>query len=149
MHVSDQSLTGSEITNEPSTWPGDEHGVWNICAAIALAEGYNNGPKCAPYDLNNPGDLSPGDESGQATAGPAQAHDGSQIIHFATSEGGWSALYAKFSNIVNGHSHVYPSTWTWQQVGEKYAGDSANWVRNVTDYLGVSADSTPVQYVKG
>jgi hypothetical protein len=148
MHRSDSSLTGSEITADVSSWPGSDK-IWNICAAVALAEGFNEGQGTAPYDLNNPGDLSPGDEAGQATGGPPQTHDGSSIICFATAEGGWNALYAKFAHIVNGHSHVYPATWTWAQVAQKYAGDSANWLKNVTDYLGVDPSTTPAQYVKG
>jgi hypothetical protein len=148
---SDSSLTGAPITNDPSTWPGVSLGyangnVWNICAAVALAEGYNGGPGVAPYDLNDPGDLSPGDEAGQATAGAPQAHGGSEIIFFATAEGGWIALYHKFLNIVTGNSTVYPKTLTWAQVAKIYAGNSAAWLNNVTSYLGVDSTSTPAQY---
>jgi hypothetical protein len=148
---SDQSLTGSAITNDPSTWPGAQAAypngsVWDICTAVALAEGYNGGPGVAPYDLNNPGDLSPGDEAGQAVAGPPENHDGSNIIDFATVEGGFVALYVKFFNIVSGNSRVYPKTATWTQVAQTYAGDSANWLKNVTQYLGVDPSSTPAQY---
>lgn len=146
VYYSDGSLTGSPITNNQATWPGDDK-VWNICAAVALAEGYNLGKGTAPYDLNNPGDLSPGDEAGQKTAGGPQRHDGSSIICFATAEGGWSALHAKFTNIVNGHSHVYPASWSWAEVASKYAGDAAPWLANVVSYLGVDASSTPAQYV--
>ena len=145
VYNSDSSLTGSPITNDQSTWPGDDK-LWNICAAVAIAEGYNQGHGTAPYDLNNPGDLSPGDEDGQMTNG-SQFHDGSSIIVFVTAEGGWQALYHKFSNIVNGASSVYPKSFTWQQVAAKYAGNSANWLANVTNYLGVSPTSTPAQYV--
>jgi hypothetical protein len=149
---SDQSLTGSFITANPSSWPGAMEAypndkVWNICAAVALAEGFDRGTGAAPYDLNNPGDLGPGDENGQVTAGPPQQHDGSSIICFATCEGGFIALYTKFWRIVVNQSHVYPASWTWAQVAAKYAGDSANWLRNVTTYLGVDATTTPQQYV--
>jgi hypothetical protein len=148
---SDGSLTGSAITNDPTTWPGAQAAypnaaVWDICTAVALAEGYNGGPGVAPYDLNNPGDLSPGDEAGQAVAGPPQSHGGSSIIDFATVEGGFVALYVKFFNIITGNSRVYPKTATWAQVAQTYAGDSANWVKNVTNYLGVDPASTPAQY---
>jgi hypothetical protein len=150
-NVSDQSLTGAPITNDPSTWPGAQPAypngsIWDIVTAVGLAEGYNDGEGTAPYDLNNPGDLSPGDESGQATAGPPQSHGGSSIIYFATCEGGFIALYEKFFNIASGNSKVYPSSWTWAQVAAKYAGDSADWLNNVTNYLGVSPSSTPAQY---
>jgi hypothetical protein len=148
---SDGSLTGSPITNDPSTYPGAQPAyplgaVWDIVTAVALAEGFNQGNGTAPYDLNNPGDLSPGDEQGQATAGPPQAHGGSNIIFFATVEGGFIALYQKFFNIVTGNSTVYPKTLTWTQVAQKYAGNSAAWVANVTNYLGVAPSSTPAQY---
>jgi hypothetical protein len=146
LYQSDGSLTGSVITSDPTTWPGSDK-VWNICTAIALAEGYNLGVGCAPYDLNNPGDLSPGDEDGQPTCGGAQQHGGSAVIVFCTAEGGWSALYAKFTNIVNGRSSVYSSSLTWTQVAQKYAGNWQAWVNNVTSYLGVDPSSTPAQYV--
>lgn len=151
---SDQSLTGSFITQDVNTWPGASPSypngqVWNICTAVALAEGFNLGPGTAPYDLNNPGDLSPGDESGQATSGLPQIHDGSAIVCFATCEGGFIALYTKFQNIANGASRVYPASYTWAQVAAKYAGNSAAWLNNVTSYLGVNASSTPASYVNG
>jgi hypothetical protein len=150
---SDSSLTGSPITNDPSTWPGAMNGysngnIWNVCAAVALAEGYNQGPGAAPYDLNNPGDLSPGDESGQATAGPPQSHGGSSIIFFETAEGGFVALYDKFLRIVTSNSTVYPVTATWAQVAATYAGNSSAWLNNVTSYLGVDPSSTPAQYAQ-
>jgi hypothetical protein len=150
-NVSDGSLTGNYITADTSTWPGSQPAypnaaVWDICTAVALAEGYNDGSGTAPYDLNNPGDLSPGDEAGQATAGAPESHGGSNIIHFATCEGGFVALYTKFFNIASGNSKVYPASWTWAQVAAKYAGDSADWLNNVTNYLGVDPASTPAQY---
>ncbi|HMD53088.1 MAG TPA: hypothetical protein VKJ65_00860, partial [Phycisphaerae bacterium] len=148
---SDGSLTGSAITSDTSTWPGAQAAypnaaVWDICTAVALAEGYNQGSGVAPYNLNNPGDLSPGDEQGQAVAGPPENHDGSLIIDFATVEGGFIALYVKFFNIVSGNSKVYPKTLTWTQVANIYAGDSGDWLNNVTGYLGVQPSSTPAQY---
>lgn len=147
-YASDQSLTGGPITSDPASWPGsDTDKVWNICAAVAIAEGYNKGVGAAPYDLNNPGDLSPGDEYSQSVCGQAQFHGGSYIINFCTAENGFKALYVKFNNIVNGRSKVYPASWTWQQVASKYAGDSASWLANVTDYLGVDPTSTPRDYV--
>lgn len=150
-YVSDGSLTGMLITNAPATWPGASSdypnaGLWNICTAVALAEGYNQGVGTAPYDLNNPGDLSPGDELGQAVSGSPQTHGGSSIICFATVEGGFIALYTKFDRIVNGRSSVYAATDTWWQVAAKYAGNSAAWLANVTNYLGVDPSSTPADY---
>jgi hypothetical protein len=147
MYSSDSSITGSPITQDPSTWPNDDP-YWMICCAVATAEGYDDGDGAAPYDLNNPGDLSPGDEAGQSTCGGAQQHGGSAIIVFCTAEGGWRALYTKFSNIANGRSTVYPATWTWQQVSAKYAGNSVAWLNNVTAFLGVDPSTTPAQYVQ-
>lgn len=147
-YKSDGSITGSAITNNASTWPGSDN-YWNICAAVALAEGYNQGQGVAPYDLNNPGDLSPGDENGQATCGSAQYHGGSNVIFFCTAEGGWAALRQKFINIVTGASSVYGSDDSWSTVASKYAGNSSAWLNNVTSYLGVDPSSTPADYVNG
>ena len=142
---SDGSLTGAAITNDSATWPGDDK-VWNICAAIAIAEGYN-GAGNASFQLNNPGDLSPGDEHGEATSGAAQWHGGSYVIQFATAEGGWRALHTKIGNIIQGTSHVYGPFDTWTQIGAKWAGNSAAWTKNVTSYLGVDPNTTPTNYV--
>lgn len=146
VYNSDSSLTGAIITNDPSTWPGDDK-LWNICEAVAFAEGYNQGIGNAPYDLNNPGDLGPGDEAGEEVAGGAQFHGGSLIIVFSVAEGGWRALRHKFQNIISGASHVYSAADSWATVASKYAGNSANWLANVTGYLGVDTTSTPAQYV--
>jgi hypothetical protein len=147
-YKSDGSLTGAPITNNPATWPGADN-YDAICTAIALAEGYNQGAGVAPYDLNNPGDLSPGDENGQSTCGNAQYHGGSNVIFFCTVEAGWTALRNKFVNIVSGDSDVYAVTDTWAVVASKYAGNSAAWLANVTNYLGVGTDTTPADYVNG
>lgn len=153
-YASDGSLTGAPITNDQSTYPGASSsypsaGVWNICTAVALAEGYNQGKGAAPYDLNNPGDLSPGDEARQQTCGGAQFHGGSNIILFCTAEAGFVALYTKFFDIVSGNSSIYPASLTWTQVAQKYAGAYVAWLSNVTTYLGVDPNSTPAQYVAG
>lgn len=128
----------------PSTWPtGDP--IWDVCRAVAHAEGYDV-QGSAPAKLNNPGDLSPGDEHGFATAGAAEFHGGSYVIHFATPTDGWSALYAKFSNIAADISTVYQPDWTWEQIGAKYASDP-NWPNNVAAALGVDPSSTLADYV--
>jgi hypothetical protein len=138
----------SNITQDPTTWPSGDL-IWTVCAAVAMAEGYNLGPGAAPFDCNNPGDLSPGDEHGQATISDAAYHGGSVVLHFATATGGWQALYSKFSNIAAGSSSVYSPGMTWAQIASKYAGDSANWAKNVTAALGVSSDSTLGQFLSG
>ena len=147
-YKSDGSLTGAAITNNVNTWPGND-AYDAICTAVALAEGYNQGSGAAPYDLNNPGDLSPGDEAGEPTCGSAQYHGGSNVIFFCTVENGWTALRTKFQNIVAGNSSVYSDADSWAVVAGKYAGNSAAWLSNVTNYLGVDSSTTPADYVNG
>lgn len=125
-------------------WPSGDR-IWDVCRAVAQHEGYGKAGD-APTNLNNPGDLSPGDEHGYATGGPAEFHGGSYIIHFATADDGWGALYAKFSNIVNGISRVYSADWTWPQIGQEYAADP-NWGAAVAALLGVDPTSTLNDYV--
>jgi hypothetical protein len=134
------------ITQDPATWPAGDR-IWDICRAVALAEGYNRGPGAAPFDLNNPGDLSPGDEGGFPTAGAPHPHGGSYVIHFATANDGWQALYYKFRNIASGASTVYSPGWSWAQIAALYAGDAASWLRNVTTALGVDPASSLASYV--
>jgi hypothetical protein len=124
------------ISDDPNTWPsGDD--VWNVCQAIALAEGYNKGGNAAPFRYNNPGDLSKGDEHGQQVTEYVKLGCGETIIHFSTAIGGWQALYAKISNIKNGVSLLYRPTMTWQEIAAKYAGNSSAWVSNVCATLQV------------
>jgi hypothetical protein len=137
---SDGSLTGSPITSDQSTWPGSDK-VWDCCQGIALAEGYNQGLGTIPYDYNNPGDIT--DSASQYGSGT------NGITTFPTAEVGWQALYNKLSNIINGGSSTYPSTWTWQQVGNLWAGGDSNWATNVCNYLGVDPSTTPAQYAQG
>lgn len=143
MHKSDGSLTGSEITADSNSWPGSDR-IWEICSAIATAEGFNGGPGVVPFDLNNPGDLS----DGRGEFG-SQHHSGSDVTTFPTAELGWQWLYNKIQNIVTGGSSVYPQTLSWSGVAQKWAGDSAAWLHNVTGYLGVDPNSTPADYVNG
>lgn len=136
-----QSLKPQNIGTGPNGWPGDESDpVWRVCHAIATAEGYGQ-PNVAPTNLNNPGDLSPGDENGQATIGDPEQHDGSFIIHFASAMGGWTALYIKINRIKANASKIYSPDMTWQQFANEYAGDSVDWVNNVTSYLGTTTDA--------
>jgi hypothetical protein len=137
---------GGALLQSPDNWPtGDP--IWDVCRAIAHAEGFDVAGS-APQKLNNPGDLSPGDEHGSATAGAPEFHGGSYIIHFSTPQDGWDALYAKFANIQNGESSVYDAGWTWLQIGAKYASDP-NWGRNVAATLGVDPNSTLADYLGG
>jgi hypothetical protein len=141
MYKSDKSITGAVITNNPATWPGCSL-LWNICAAVAMAEGYNRGAGYVPYDLNNPGDL-----SDYASSYGSQLHDGSQVTTFPTAETGWNALYNKWSAIISGTSTSYPAGSTWAQIAAIWAGNSSAWLNNVTNYLGVDPNDTPGNYV--
>jgi hypothetical protein len=127
------------ITNSPTTWPAGDK-IWEVCRAIALGEGANV-LGSAPDRLNNPGDLSKGDEHGQQVLGYVTLPDGEVTIHFASKEGGWQALYSKISNIVFGRSSVYSPDMTWRQIAQEYAGNSSAWVNNVARVLGVNPDS--------
>lgn len=142
-----ETLTGgSDVTQGSVTWPAGD-ALWHICCAVAQQEGYGKSG-AAPTKLNNPGDLSPGDEHGFATAGAAEFHDGSYIINFSTPDDGWGALRAKFQNILDGNSTVYGADWSWLQIGQKYAADP-NWGAGVAAILGVDPNSTPADYVGG
>jgi hypothetical protein len=128
--------TVSTITNDPSTWPGDESDpIWKCCHAIAFAEGYNVAGS-NPLRLNNPGDISDG-----STKYGSESHSGSSVTSFPDPDTGWSWLYAKVANIVGGGSQVYSRDWTWDQIAQKWAGNWSAWSNNVTSYLGVSRTS--------
>lgn len=128
------------ITNDPGTWPSGDQ-VWQVCCAIAHAEGADVAG-AAPDRYNNPGDLSKGDEYGQGVVGYVTLPDGENIIEFETKAGGWQALYTKINHIRLDVSLAYSPSMTWNQIAAKYAGDSASWVRNVTNQLGVSPTDT-------
>lgn len=123
------------VPEDPSTWPSGDS-LWGVCQAVALAEGYNV-PGSNPARLCNPGDISDGAE----TFG-FEVHSGSQITVFPDQETGWQWLRKKFQNIANGTSKTYSATESWESIASKYAGDSANWLKNVTGALGVSANSS-------
>lgn len=130
------------ITNDPDTWPSGNK-VWDICNAVATAEGANVAGS-NPDRLNNPGDIS----DGALTYG-SQFHSGSNITTFPDKETGWTWLYNKWQNIVSGNSTVYHPSDTWSVIGKKWAGDSGPWTANVTNYLGVDPGSTVADYVNG
>ncbi len=135
------------ITNNPATWPtGDP--VWTVCQAIAFAEGADVAGD-APDRYNNPGDLSKGDEHGQTVSGYVRLPDGEIEIVFASKQDGWQALYTKILHIVQGRSAAYSPNMTWRQIAAKYAGDSIDWVNNVTGRLGVSPDDVFANYFAG
>ena len=119
-----------EITHDPATWPTGSK-VWNVCRAIAIAEGANvQGSN--PDRLNNPGDISDGrEEFGD------EFHTGSHVTHFPTKEIGWQWLHNKVQNAASGHSHVFLPSMTWIEIAHEWAGDWEDWVKNVTRELNV------------
>ena len=140
-------MTVGTITEDPATWPAGDR-LWDVCRAVARAEGYDQAGS-APYRLNTPGDLSPGDEGGYAVAGPAEFHGGSYVIHFASAADGWNALRHKFNNIASGHSSVYGSDWSIEQIAATYAGDAVSWGRNVAAFLNVDVTATLDEILRG
>lgn len=136
-----------QITYDTSTWPSGDR-VWDVCRAIAIAEGAND-PGSVPDKYNNPGDLSRGDEHGQSVAGYVTLGCGEGEIIFSTKQDGWDALYKKISAAASGSSKIYLPSLTWAQVASHYAKNSVNWLANVTKTLGVSASDTLGGYVNG
>lgn len=123
----------STITNDPSTWPGDESDpIWKCCHAIAYAEGYNVAGS-NPFRENNPGDI-----SDFASTFGSEQHSGSAVTDFPDASTGWQDLFNKVSTIVNGGSSVYSPNMTWTQIAQKWAGNWQAWVNNVTRYCGVN-----------
>lgn len=130
------------ITNSPATWPtGDK--VWDICRAIAHAEGAFEAGS-VPDRLNNPGDIS----DWKKMYG-FEHHSGSDVTTFPDKETGWNKLYDKINTIALGRSHVFSPSMSWTTIAKIYAGDWQNWLNNVTHYLGVTPESTFNDYVKG
>jgi hypothetical protein len=132
----------SNITNDPSTWPSGDR-IWDICHAIAYAEGANRAGS-APDRLNNPGDI-----SDWASEYGSEYTDGSDVTHFPDKWTGWQKLYDKVSAIANGQSSVYSPSMSWIQIAQHWAGNWQSWVENVTSHLGVSQQDTLGAYVNG
>lgn len=133
-------IGGNLITSDESTWPSGDR-VWNVCRAIARAEGANIAGS-NPDRLNNPGDISDGfNQYG------GENHSGSNITKFPDKETGWKWLYSKITNaFVNGASTVYSPAMTWNDFAKKYAGNWQVWVNNVTGSLGVYPTETVGSY---
>lgn len=129
------------ITSDRNTWPtGDK--IWNVCQAIAIAEGYDHADS-NPQRLNNPGDISDGGH-----LFPQEHHSGSNVTHFDKPATGWHWLYVKIEHATMGMSHVFIPTMTWTQIAQKWAGDWQNWVNNVTADLKVAPNSVFGDYFK-
>jgi hypothetical protein len=129
------------ITHHESTWPtGDK--VWNVCRAIARAEGANV-QDSNPDRLNNPGDISDG-----ARLYGSEHHSGSAVTAFPDKVTGWHWLYAKIQRIEEGESHTFSPYDTWAALAHKYAANWVPWLKEVTEYLRVLPDSTVIDYFK-
>ncbi len=123
--------------SDRSTWPAGDR-VWQLAQAIAVAEGYGASDTNGPTRNHNPGDIS----DGAATFGNDPAIKDSRVTTFPDDATGWKWLYHKLENILAGGSKVYSPSMTFLQFAQKYAGDSANWVRNVTNDLSVDQNQT-------
>lgn len=132
-------MIANTISSDPSTWPSGSV-IWNICRAIAFAEGANVSGS-VPDRLNNPGDISDG-----GSIYPQEYHSGSSVTVFPDKATGWQWLYDKIENAITGNSNVYKPTMTWRQISQLWAGNSTAWLNNVTSFLGVSPDSTLQDY---
>jgi hypothetical protein len=133
------------ITSDQSTWPSGDR-IWDICQAIAIAEGANI-PGSFPDRYNNPGDLSTGDAPQFSTV--VNTTDNEVVVMFPDKQTGWQYLYNKVNRIVTGGSSAYPANLSFNQVGVKWASPTtgATWANNVANQLGVDPNSTPEQYV--
>ena len=129
------------ITNNPLTWPSGSK-TWNVCRAIALAEGANISGS-VPDKLNNPGDISDGSH-----LYGSETHSGSSVTKFPNKLCGWVWLYLKIQRIARGKSAVYKPDMTWNAIAMRYAGDSMAWVNNVTKNLGVKPTDIFGDYFK-
>lgn len=114
--------------------------------AIATAEGFfaQGASPNIPQQANNPGDLTAGDVDD--TGIYIVASGGIQIIQYATVDDGWTALYQKLNNILNGLSQSYNSNMTLAQFAQTYSGSSnGTWMTNVMTFLnnnGVQVNSS-------
>lgn len=131
---------GNQVTTDENTWPSGDK-IWDICRAIACAEGYNVASS-NPFRLNNPGDISDG-----ANTFGFESHSGSNITTFPDAATGWNWLYTKISNHVNGKSTVFPASMTVDLFAKKYAANWQNWESNVCTKLRILPSSTFAQYV--
>jgi hypothetical protein len=105
-----------------------------LANAIANAEG-------SDPSINNPGDLTGGDFNPSNVVG---TFNSAGVAIVDTIQNGWSALYNKLSNILNGGSSVYSPDMTISDFANTYTGgdNAASWAQSVADALGVTVDTT-------
>lgn len=104
--------------------------------AIATAEGFGVSG-AIPTRAHNPGDLKLGDKGFGTLAGHTV---------FASDADGWAALYRQINLWRTGKSAHANLDTNIAQISEFYAGDSANWARNVAAALGVPVTTTLRQF---
>jgi hypothetical protein len=113
-----------------------------VAEAIARTEGYyarggHNG-RSLLFRLNNPGGLKK--PALNAEALPTWEDTG--LVHFPTSEMGWTALRHQVRLMLTGRSRIYDTSDSLLHVGLKYADGDSNWGSNVAGHLGVSPDAS-------
>lgn len=134
-------LNGHIVATDVTTWPSGDR-IWDVCRAIAHAEGYNVAGS-NPAVLNNPGDISDG-----SSVYGFESHSGSSITKFPDAPTGWQWLYTKIENAANGLSSVYDPSMSWREIGSVYAPPNAEtWASNVANNLGVDSDSSLGDYI--
>ncbi len=148
--VQDTPVTIPDNANAPtgidpgdrSTWPSGDK-IWNICQAIAVAEGYGP-PNHKATITRNPGDMGLGN-IGYGTANESDPNN--KITVFPTHEAGWQALYSQVSKMVYGGSHIYNAGMTFAQIAQKWALSWQGWLVNMTNDLGVNPSTVLGDYV--
>lgn len=161
MIPADDSLKGGPVPEQPisnqaeeidpyddATWPAGNR-IWNICRAIAKAEGYgtrrSDGTPSAPTRNCNPGDIS----DYATTYGSDPLVTDSHVTSFPSQQAGWNALYQKIDRIASGASQVYNRNWTWRQFAAKWqTKPDDTWANHVSQYLGVDSGSTIIEYLQ-
>lgn len=132
-----------------NTWPAGDR-LWDVCRAIATAEGYGI-PGALPTRCKNPGDMGLGDR-GYGTANESDPNN--HITVFGSDEDGWNALRRQMELIESGASSVYSPAMTWVQIAQKWAAScranpGCGWLRTVCNELGVDPGSKFSEYIYG
>ncbi|HEX4381252.1 MAG TPA: hypothetical protein VH022_14515 [Candidatus Acidoferrum sp.] len=113
--------------------------VVKFAQAIAIAEGFGR-PGAVPTRANNPGDLTDDGDVGLGTIQTAGKY-AAKITIYRTVDDGWNALFRKVRRMLEGHSEVYPLSFTIAQVAKKYCGN-LDWGIDIARELEVSLDTT-------
>jgi hypothetical protein len=120
-----EGAMGKHCGDQP---PAPSQEIFDVAAAIALAEGSNP-------DWNNPGDLTI--SFGYPTVGTANS---AGVLKFQNCADGWNALYKQLSAIVSGNSR-YSLSDSIADFGAGYSGGDPNWAVNVARELQTTPDA--------